>query len=632
MAKGLDILDNAEHTTSGKRKKRSKGREGAETRRDVGDHCKCERDAALATPESRIFTTAFPIFPQSFAHAQGELASLVFTDTLLLLLGFADADAEERKIRHREGGRLTECSGDGRKQGSKEAWIRLEARWVDAWESLERVRCRRDGQGRVHAAWWLVPQNAGIEPNGVLFSLLRIVSNACMRKVNRKVVLEINRHWAKNWSRGLTDCSESGAQRRRRDDDVECKDSALAVSVPKSSVSQIRRWHVLGPRVPGDSCSHGASVTLLEGLRGKLVVEDSGSPVCSLGAFSAVLERAESWKKILAEVVVFGRFAGCQRRVERPIRAMLLLRDASGHGDVTLSCHSDVDLSVLTAYLRTSNFHLATRRRCRRAFSGESKIARWFGRPVSVPAPKTVGNITSASGRKASSTNKAKGIADGPIAGPSHSFLFATMLTPRRMPFCLKILPFRHSQITCSLRHISGSAQSADKKTRRKRERFAEPYRTKLDLGHFSCDWDKWNRIFLDVPPKWYDLTMMEFFVKRVAKVPGTIRPLAYLPDVDPCVAFEAAHKYYYLNTVSDYLESFGGDFDSHDDFLAAFTSYPPIKGAVHQFPDDTEELYATVWKEQERRAAKAAKAEMTLESQVSQFCTHGLGTSLPSH
>ncbi|KAJ7467561.1 hypothetical protein FB451DRAFT_1258870 [Mycena latifolia] len=181
------------------------------------------------------------------------------------------------------------------------------------------------------------------------------------------------------------------------------------------------------------------------------------------------------------------------------------------------------------------------------------------------------------------------------------------------MPFRPQILPFRHSKITRSLSTVSQtstSAQPADKKkTRRERERFAELYRTKLDLHPFSCDWEKWqHQIFLDVHPMWYDLTAMEFFVKRVAKVAGTIRPLAYLPGVDPCVAFEAAGKYYYLNTASDYLERFGGDFDSHDDFLAAFTRYPPIKGAVHQFPDNTEELYAAVWKQQDRRAAKAAK------------------------
>ncbi|KAJ7467436.1 hypothetical protein B0H11DRAFT_2239440 [Mycena galericulata] len=156
----------------------------------------------------------------------------------------------------------------------------------------------------------------------------------------------------------------------------------------------------------------------------------------------------------------------------------------------------------------------------------------------------------------------------------------------------------------------STSAQPADKKkTRRKRERLAEPYHTELDIYPLSCDWEKWrHNSFLEVHWTWYDLTMIEFFVRRVAKVAGTIRPLAYVPNVEPCVAFEAAGKYYFLNTAADILERFGGGFDSHDSFLAAFTRDPRIKGAVHQFPNDTEELYAAVCKEQERRAAKDAK------------------------
>ncbi|KAJ7222273.1 hypothetical protein GGX14DRAFT_428365 [Mycena pura] len=199
--------------------------------------------------------------------------------------------------------------------------------------------------------------------------------------------------------------------------------------------------------------------------------------------------------------------------------------------------------------------------------------------------------------------------------------LTATMLTLRRTPFHPQNLPFRYSQITRSLSTVlqtSTSAQPANKKkTRRKRERFAELYRTKLDLNLCSCDWEDWHdHTFLEVPPEWHDLTLIEFFVKRVAKVPGIIRPLAYVPDVpDACVAFEAAGKYYYLNTAADYLERFGGGFFSHDDFLAAFTRDPPIKGVMHQFPPDIDELYAAVCKEQKRRMAKAAKAEKTLDS-----------------
>ncbi|KAJ7023598.1 hypothetical protein C8F04DRAFT_1304847 [Mycena alexandri] len=196
-----------------------------------------------------------------------------------------------------------------------------------------------------------------------------------------------------------------------------------------------------------------------------------------------------------------------------------------------------------------------------------------------------------------------------PHAPPSSNFC--------RSPVSLRRIDIRSlstvSQSTPSIQ----PADKPEKRTRRKRERFAEPYRTNLDIDPFSCDWDSWDDYnFLEVHPEWHDLTMMEFFVKRVAKVPGTIRPLTFVPGVpDPCVAFEAAGKYYYLNTMLDYLDRFGGGFKSHDAFLTAFTRNPPIEGAHHQFPRDTKQLYGAVWKEQDRRAAKTAKAAKTLDS-----------------
>ncbi|KAJ7718266.1 hypothetical protein B0H16DRAFT_1700727 [Mycena metata] len=171
------------------------------------------------------------------------------------------------------------------------------------------------------------------------------------------------------------------------------------------------------------------------------------------------------------------------------------------------------------------------------------------------------------------------------------------MLALRRMPFRPQISPIIYSinatvatdslSTVSTVPQASTSDQPADKKkTRWKRERFAEPYRADIDLDVFSCSWEKWNSsYFIDIRPSWHDLSLMEFFVKRVAKVPGTIRPLAFVPNVpDPLVVFEAAGKYYYLNTAADYLERFGGGWESHDVFLAAFTRKPSIKGAVHEF------------------------------------------------
>ncbi|KAJ7051805.1 hypothetical protein C8F01DRAFT_638262 [Mycena amicta] len=179
------------------------------------------------------------------------------------------------------------------------------------------------------------------------------------------------------------------------------------------------------------------------------------------------------------------------------------------------------------------------------------------------------------------------------------------MLTLRRMPFRPQILLCRQAQITCPL---SRTVSNSTKKTRRKREVFAEPCRTDLDIHPFSSDWDNWQHpSFMEVSLGWHDLSEMEFYVKRVGKVPGTIRPLAYYPELPvPCIAFEAAGKYYFLNTAADYLERFGGSFRSHDDFLAAFTEDPPLRGARQEFCRDVMELFREVCEEQSTRAIKA--------------------------
>ncbi|KAF7336466.1 hypothetical protein MSAN_02300800 [Mycena sanguinolenta] len=128
-------------------------------------------------------------------------------------------------------------------------------------------------------------------------------------------------------------------------------------------------------------------------------------------------------------------------------------------------------------------------------------------------------------------------------------------------------------------------------------------YRTSIDLDPFSCDWDHFPfRRFFNVSSDWYDLTEMEFFVKRVANIQGTIRPLAYLPICDPCIIFEAGRKYYCLNTCTDYFEYFGGDFASDDRFLAALNGDPPIRGTIHDFPDNIDDLYRAVCREQRQR------------------------------
>ncbi|KAJ6503576.1 hypothetical protein C8R45DRAFT_973277 [Mycena sanguinolenta] len=132
-------------------------------------------------------------------------------------------------------------------------------------------------------------------------------------------------------------------------------------------------------------------------------------------------------------------------------------------------------------------------------------------------------------------------------------------------------------------------------------------YRTNVDLDPFSCKWEDfpfWS--FFRVRPSWHDLSEIDFFVRKVWNIQGTIRPLAYLPICDPCIVFEADGQYYYLDTCSDYLDHFGGNFASDDEFLATFKGPQPLYGTSHPFPKDMRVMYATVWEEQEQRKKAA--------------------------
>ncbi|KAF8171231.1 hypothetical protein K438DRAFT_2024115 [Mycena galopus ATCC 62051] len=125
-------------------------------------------------------------------------------------------------------------------------------------------------------------------------------------------------------------------------------------------------------------------------------------------------------------------------------------------------------------------------------------------------------------------------------------------------------------------------------------------YRTKLHLRNYSCQWEEFSDWrFFCISPEWHDLTEMEFFIKRLCKVRGTIRPLAFLPFPEPCIAFEAGGMYYYLDTCRDFLERFGHNFASDDAFLSAFTRRRRILGKLYRFPDDTDRLYWAVVDEQ---------------------------------
>ncbi|KAJ6495029.1 hypothetical protein C8R45DRAFT_926964 [Mycena sanguinolenta] len=133
---------------------------------------------------------------------------------------------------------------------------------------------------------------------------------------------------------------------------------------------------------------------------------------------------------------------------------------------------------------------------------------------------------------------------------------------------------------------------------------YADFYRTKIDIELLSCDWKDFifPRIFT-VSPKSHDLTDMEFLVNSLAEVLGKIRPLEYLPVQAPCVVFEVGGRYRFLNGTMDYVESFSGDFASDEEFLLAATERPEsISGTKNFFPDDLEDLYAAMGKEQRRK------------------------------
>ncbi|KAJ6490850.1 hypothetical protein C8R45DRAFT_928681 [Mycena sanguinolenta] len=121
-------------------------------------------------------------------------------------------------------------------------------------------------------------------------------------------------------------------------------------------------------------------------------------------------------------------------------------------------------------------------------------------------------------------------------------------------------------------------------------------YHTKIDIRPIglSCDWDEFQ--------------FWPLFTVRLLIQGGLIPPLVFPPDYHYfCMVFEAGGNYYSLDTCNDCCEHFQGDFASDDEFLAALVSASGIRRLKWSFPDDTGDLYAAAWEEQERKAAEAA-------------------------
>ncbi|KAJ7902324.1 hypothetical protein B0H13DRAFT_758747 [Mycena leptocephala] len=138
---------------------------------------------------------------------------------------------------------------------------------------------------------------------------------------------------------------------------------------------------------------------------------------------------------------------------------------------------------------------------------------------------------------------------------------------------------------------------------------YADFHRTTLDIAPYSTDWeDTYSgspECFFKVPSHWHDLTEIDFHVKRVFGIRGTVRPIAFKPLCEPCVLFEAGGEYYCITLVETVLVRYGGDFTGPDDFLKRRSSIEPV---VEEFPDDYEEKYAATCDEQERLLMRADK------------------------
>ncbi|KAJ7157495.1 hypothetical protein C8R46DRAFT_1040480 [Mycena filopes] len=152
--------------------------------------------------------------------------------------------------------------------------------------------------------------------------------------------------------------------------------------------------------------------------------------------------------------------------------------------------------------------------------------------------------------------------------------------------------------------------------TAREQERLAEaayenlsdfPRCRRLDLDPWSTDWENNDQqYFFEVRARWHNLSELDFFVKRLMKVPGTILPIAfYTHAIDPCVLFEADGEYYEIDLMHCRLVRYGVEFASADDFLEQL---PLLRGAVERFPKHSDELYGATWREQRRLTAAAYK------------------------
>lgn len=123
----------------------------------------------------------------------------------------------------------------------------------------------------------------------------------------------------------------------------------------------------------------------------------------------------------------------------------------------------------------------------------------------------------------------------------------------------------------------------------------------------WSTDWDEFQSDLFAIPEHWHDLSHADYFFKRVLGIPGSIRPIAFFPDLhDPQVLVEIRGQYYELNTMFCYVVRYGGGFSSPDEFLRLL----PTLRAEQEDLTDTNEFYAKICREQGRASAKYRRAQ----------------------
>jgi hypothetical protein len=88
----------------------------------------------------------------------------------------------------------------------------------------------------------------------------------------------------------------------------------------------------------------------------------------------------------------------------------------------------------------------------------------------------------------------------------------------------------------------------------------------------FSCDWLSWSSAhFFFIPYYWHNISVAEATITRLFKLPGKLRPLAFMEGADIIVLVAAGKEYALWDAVNEDLTRFGWDFASDEAFLARF-------------------------------------------------------------